>query len=77
MAPVKLALNYITDHNKPAYIDILFKENSKHLRSNSAPQIATTTNFKTSRNTAAEIFNKMPNVIRNSKAKAEFSSKSK
>ena len=43
---VKLAFNYITDHNKPAYIDISLKENSKHLRSNSAPQIATTTNSK-------------------------------
>ena len=74
---VKLAFNYITDHNKPAYIDISLKENSKHLRSNSAPQIATTTNSKILRNSAAEIFNKMPNAIRNSETKAEFSLKSK
>ena len=74
---VKLAFNYITGHNKPAYIDISLKENRKHLRSNSAPQIASTTNSKILRNSAAEIFNKMPNAIRNSKTKAEFSSKSK
>ena len=43
---VKLVFNYITDHNKPAYTDISLKENSKHLRSNSAQQIATTINFK-------------------------------
>ena len=74
---VKLAFNYITDHNKPAYIDISLKENSKFLRSNSAPQIATTTNSKILRNSAAKIFNTMPNAIRNSETKAEFSSKSK
>ena len=74
---VKLAVNYIIVHNKPAYIDISLKDNSKHNRSNTAPQMATTTNSKILRNSAAEIFNKMPNTIRNSKTKAEFSSKSK
>ena len=73
----RMAFNYITDHNKSAYIDISLKENSKHLRSNSAPQIATTTNSKILWNSAAEIFNKMPNAIRNSEKKAKFSSKSK
>ena len=73
---VKLAFKYISDRNKPEYIDISLKENSRHLRSSSAPLIATSTESKTLRNNAADIFNKMPNAIRNSKTKAEFSSKS-
>ena len=73
----KLAFKYISDRNKPEYIDISLKENNRHLRSSSAPLIATSTDSKTLRNIAAEIFNKMPIAIRNSKTKADFSSKSK
>ena len=74
---VKLAFKYISDRNKPEYIDISLKENSRYLRSSSAPLIATSTDYKTLRNNAAEIFNKMPIAIGNSKTTAEFSSKSK
>ena len=74
---VKLAFKYISERNKREYIDISLKENSRHLRSSSAPLTATSTDYKTLRNNAAEIFNKMPIAIRNSKTTGEFLSKSR
>ena len=43
---VKLAFKYISERNNPEYIDIPLKENNRHLRSNSAPLIATSTDYK-------------------------------
>ena len=73
----KLAFKYISKRNKPEYTDISQKENRENLRSSSAPLIATSTNYKTLRNNAAELFKKMPIAIRSSKPTAEFSSNPK
>ena len=83
LAPCEAGFKYISDRNKPEYTDLslsqkIYKpENSRYLRSCSAPLIAISIDSKPFRNNAADISNKMPNAIRNSKAIAEFPSKSK
>ena len=70
---MKLSFKYVNDQKKPKYIDISLRENTRNLRSSSAPLIASSRTSNTFRNDAAELYNKLPAEIRNSKTAAEFS----
>ena len=75
---MKLSFKYLSDRHKPEYIDISLKEHTRNLRSNSAPLIATSTSTSNIfRNDAAELFNKLPAEIRNTKSSAQFSSQTR
>ena len=70
---MKLSFKYANDQQKPKYIDISLRENTRNLISSSAPLIASTCTSNALRNDAAELFNKLSAEIRNAKTATEFS----
>ena len=74
---MKLSFKYVNDQQKPKYIDISLRENTRNLRSSSAPLIASTRTSNAFRNDAAELFDKLPAEIRNAKTATEFSTQAR
>ena len=74
---MKLSFKYVNDQQKPKYIDISLRENTRNLRSSSAPLIASSRTSNAFRNDAAELFNKLPAEIRNAKTATEFSTQTR
>ena len=68
---MKLSFKYVNDQQKPKYIDTSLRENTRNLRSSSAPLIASTSTSNAFRN------NKLPAEIRNAKAATEFSTQTR
>ena len=74
---MKLSFKYFDDQQKPKYIDKWLRENTRNLRSSSAPLIASSRTSNAFRNDAAELYNKLPAEIRSVKTATEFATQTR